>query len=128
MEGTGSMPAGAPELAELLERAPALLALSQQLDRARSRGGVVLVAGEAGIGKSTLLRAAAESHDAVWWGCCDALATPHPLAPLLDIAREVQPRFAGRLSGPRPALFDAVLDDLRAAPSPVLVVIEDAHW
>jgi DNA-binding CsgD family transcriptional regulator/tetratricopeptide (TPR) repeat protein len=122
------MPAGTPELAELLERAPALLALTQRLEAARSRGGVVLVAGEAGIGKSSLLRAAAATHGVVWWGCCDALATPHPLAPLLDIARDVQPRFAGRLTGPRPALFDAVLDELRAAASPVLVVVEDAHW
>ena len=51
----------------------------------------------------------------VWWGACDALDTPHPLAPLLDIAREVCLRFAVALSGPGPALFEAVLDGLRAA-------------
>jgi DNA-binding CsgD family transcriptional regulator/tetratricopeptide (TPR) repeat protein len=113
---------------ELLERAPALSVLMERLRAARLRGGVVLVAGEAGIGKSTLLHTAAASHDLVWWGRCDALTTPHPLAPLLDIVREVQPRFAGHLAGPRPALFHAVIDELRSAPSPLLLVIEDAHW
>jgi ATP/maltotriose-dependent transcriptional regulator MalT len=115
-------------MADLLERAAALAALNERLHAARTCGGVVLVTGEAGIGKSTLLQAGAASHDLVWWGRCDALATPHPLTPLLDIAREAKPRFAARLAGPRPALFDAVIDELRSATSPVLVVIEDAHW
>lgn len=115
-------------MVELLERAPALAILQRRLEDAQVRGGVVLVAGEAGIGKSTLLHAAAASHGTVWWGRCDALATPHPLAPLLDIAREARPGFATQLDGPRPALFAAVIDELRAAPTPVLVVIEDAHW
>ena len=115
-------------MADLLERADALLTLHQLLREAATRGRVALVAGEAGIGKSTLLRAAAAAHQPVWWGRCDALETPHPLAPWLDVARERSPRFASRLAGPRHALFDAVLDELRAATTPVLVVIEDAHW
>jgi predicted ATPase len=62
--------------------------LRDRLQAAATRGHVALVAGEAGIGKTSVLRALAESHDAVWWGACDALQTPHPLAPLLDIARD----------------------------------------
>jgi ATP/maltotriose-dependent transcriptional regulator MalT len=119
-------------MTELLEREAAITTLRQRLRGAAARGHVALVAGEAGIGKSSLLRAAATEHAAsgctVWWGACDALQTPLPLAPLLDIARESRPRFAERLDGPRPALFEAVLDDLRGAAAPVLVVIEDAHW
>lgn len=115
-------------MTELLERADALHTLQQQLHAARTRGRVALVSGEAGIGKSSLLQALAATHAHVWWGRCDALSTPHPLAPLLDIARDAQPRFASRLTLPRPALFDAVLDELRAAQTPMLVVIEDAHW
>jgi DNA-binding CsgD family transcriptional regulator len=65
---------------------------------------------------------------AVWWGACDALQTPHPLAPLLDIAYERRPRFAAALEGPRAGLFEAVLDELRLAAEPMLVVVEDAHW
>ena len=115
-------------MTELLERAEALKTLQQLLQEARTRGRVALVAGEAGIGKSTLLEATAAAHGTVWWGRCDALETPLPLAPWLDIARERGPRFAGLLPGPRPMLFAAVLDELRAAATPVLVVIEDAHW
>ncbi|MDP1901882.1 MAG: AAA family ATPase, partial [Rubrivivax sp.] len=119
-------------MTDLVERESALRALQSLLDGARTQGRIVLVAGEAGIGKTSVLRAAAAAHRAaggqVWWGACDALETPHPLAPLLDIAREAAPRFAARLDGPRPALFEAVLDALRLAEGAVLVIVEDAHW
>lgn len=119
-------------MTDLVEREPALRALKALLDAAHTQGHVVLVAGEAGIGKTSVLRAAAAAHRAaggqVWWGACDSLETPHPLAPLFDIARDAAPRFAARLDGARPALFEAVLDDLRRADGALLVVVEDAHW
>lgn len=118
--------------APLLERQRELDAMQALLEAASQRGAVALVAGEAGIGKSSLLRAAAAAHadrgGIVWWGACDALQTPHPLAPLMDIAREARPRFAERLDGPRAALFEAVLDELRRPAVPLLMVVEDAHW
>jgi len=110
---------------ELVERDAAIHTLLQ-LWQAASRG-IVLVSGEAGIGKTSLLRAAARQSGApLWWGACDALQTPHPLGPWLDIARDAGAAFGRRLDGPRPALFDAVLAELRAAP--IFVVIEDVHW
>jgi DNA-binding CsgD family transcriptional regulator/tetratricopeptide (TPR) repeat protein len=115
----------------LVEREEALRALDAALAGVDSDGGrIVLVAGEAGVGKTSVLRVFARSRPAqsVWWGACDALQTPHPLGPLLDIARERRPRFAAALDGPRPALFEAVLDELRQAAQPMLVVVEDAHW
>ena len=115
----------------LVEREAALQALDHGLrEVGNGSGRIALIAGEAGIGKTSLLRAFAQAHPntPLWWGACDALQTPHPLAPLLDIAREAKPRFAAHLGGPRPALFDAVLDELRLAPAPVIVVVEDAHW
>lgn len=118
-------------MAELLEREPALRTLRGLLDGAQARGHVALIAGEAGIGKTSVLRALAAGHaqrGPVWWGACDALQTPHPLAPLLDIARDQPVRFAEKLDGPRPALFEAVLDELRLAAAPVLMIVEDAHW
>lgn len=102
-----------------------------RLQLAFGSGRVALLAGEAGIGKTSVLRALAQAHATlgpVWWGGCDALDTPHPLAPLLDIAREQRPGFAKLLQGPRPALFEAVLEELRNPPKPVLLVVEDAHW
>lgn len=115
---------------ELIEREVVLRTLRQRLRGAAAAGHVVLVAGEAGIGKTSVLRALASSHPeaSVWWGACDALQTPHPLQPLHDIARDAAPRWRERLGGPRPALFGAVLDELRAAASPILLVVEDAHW
>jgi DNA-binding CsgD family transcriptional regulator/DNA polymerase III delta prime subunit len=114
---------------DLVEREPALITLRERLRGAAARGHIALLAGEAGIGKTSVLRALARSHEGpVWWGACDALQTPHPLAPLMDIAREAQPGFVSLLGAPRPALFEAVLGELHQAPTPVLVLIEDVHW
>jgi ATP/maltotriose-dependent transcriptional regulator MalT len=114
----------------LVEREAVLQELASLLRDAARHGRVALVAGEAGIGKTSVLRALAAGHPgtAVWWGACDALETPHPLAPLLDMARQGRARFGARLDGPRPALFQAVLAELGAADTPTLMVIEDLHW
>ena len=95
---------------------------------------MALVAGEAGIGKTRVLRALGSAHAAwgqIWWGACDALETPHPLTPLQDMARDAAPAvravLAAALAGPRPALFETVLAALRSATRPVLMVVEDAH-
>ena len=76
----------------LLERGTFLGSLDGWLAEARDgRGRLVLVGGEAGIGKTSLVRAFCDRHGAdarVLWGACDALRTPRPLGPLLDIARE----------------------------------------
>jgi DNA-binding CsgD family transcriptional regulator/tetratricopeptide (TPR) repeat protein len=116
----------------LLEREPLLQGLEARLQGvAGGHGHVALVAGEAGIGKSSLVRALAEraGEAEVWWGACDALETPHPLAPLHDIARGAQVGFAPLLAtGERARLFEAVLSELQATRRPKLVVVEDAHW
>ena len=115
---------------DLIERDAVLHTLHERVRSAATAGHVVWVAGEAGVGKTSVLRQLAADHpiDTVWWGACDALQTPHPLAPLHDIARDARTRFAAALAGPRNALFEAVLDELCFAAEPMLVVIEDAHW
>ena len=91
-------------------------------------GRLILVGGEAGVGKTALVRAFAEGRE-VLWGACDPLHTPRPLGPLLDVADaaggELQEAVA---AGPRPAvLVTALLHVLRDRPDAVLV-LEDVHW
>jgi DNA-binding CsgD family transcriptional regulator len=120
-------------MSSLVERDSAIAELERLLAGAANKGHVTLVTGEAGIGKSSMLRAVAEVAERhlgtrVWWGNCDALETPMPLAPLRDIARQHGVRFARKLGDSRPVLFEAVLDELRFAEQPLLVVVEDVHW
>src|SRR5262245_64551051 len=76
--------------ASLLEREVVLDALRASLGEAVARRGrLVLVAGEAGVGKSAAVRAFCEEGRAsarVLWGGCDPLFTPRPQGPFLDIA------------------------------------------
>jgi DNA-binding CsgD family transcriptional regulator len=91
-------------------------------------GRLILVGGEAGIGKTALVRAFAEGRR-VLWGACDPLHTPRPLGPLRDVADAA----GGELlevtaAGARPPeLVAALLRELRATPGTVLV-LEDLHW
>ncbi|HEX6832584.1 MAG TPA: LuxR C-terminal-related transcriptional regulator, partial [Rudaea sp.] len=67
---------------------------------------------------------------ALWWGGCDALQTPHPLAPLHDIARSCDTTFRALLGAEvdRAVLFEAVLTQMHEQAHGTLLVIEDAHW
>jgi DNA-binding CsgD family transcriptional regulator/tetratricopeptide (TPR) repeat protein len=117
----------------LLERADALSALHAALERVRGAGTgeLVSVAGEAGIGKTSLLHEFTRSvPETTWWGGCDPLHSPRPLGPLLDVAH-----LAGgeldellRAGAPRPDVFDASLRAIVDRAAPVVLVIEDAHW
>src|SRR4051812_3309844 len=93
-------------------------------------GRVVLVHGEAGVGKTALVRAAAGALAGrdVLIGGCDALSTPRPLGPLRDLAPEMGGSLAAALAeGAAPhAVFSAALGYLRAAPR--VMVFEDVHW
>ncbi len=117
----------------LLERGTELEALEAFLAQAASGDGhVVLLGGEAGVGKTaivTQLRERSRATARVLLGACDPLSTPRPLGPLLDIAQDAGGTLA-RVVGadaPRHLLFSAALDTL-TAPRPTLLVIEDAHW
>src|SRR3954452_19692302 len=109
---------------ELWERSAALAVLDDMLRASATAGRVALVAGEAGIGKTTLVRAFAAgcgSRARVLWGMCDPLLTPRASGALQDIAPQL---------GADGALLRALLDELagpRRAPQRV-VVVEDAHW
>jgi len=116
----------------LLERDVALAALEDALAQARAGAGrIVLVSGEAGIGKTALVRhvaRASEDRARFLWGTCDPLLTPRALGPVHDIARDAGGELAHTLAGgaSREAVFAALLDELER-PGTVLVV-EDLHW
>jgi predicted ATPase len=75
----------------LIERDSQLAALHQYAGEAsRGQGRLVLISGEAGVGKSVLLEVFAEelSEARLLWAGCDGLFTPAALGPLVDIANQ----------------------------------------
>jgi len=118
----------------LIEREHALAQLAQHIASARQgAGSICLVSGEAGIGKTSMLREAAIQHaeKVRWvWGSCDPLSTPRALGPLHDAARQFGGRLAERLftGAPRESIFAGLLDAVDDERRPTVFVIEDLHW
>jgi DNA-binding CsgD family transcriptional regulator len=101
----------------------------------RGAGRVVLLRGEAGVGKTAVITGFTNGLDEamrVLWGGCDPLAAPRPLGPLLDALAGLGPAAAGALAaaidaGDTAALYRRLLAVLRDGHRWVWV-IEDAHW
>ncbi len=110
----------------LLERGEQLAALQSIVEAARGgRGELVLVAGEAGIGKTSLvraLRALLGERTAFLLGACEPLSVPIPLAPLRELVGASASQGEDSL-----AFAQSVLGALRAL-APAVAVLEDAHW
>jgi DNA-binding CsgD family transcriptional regulator/tetratricopeptide (TPR) repeat protein len=117
--------------ARLLEREPVLDQLRQALGDARAgRGRLVLVGGEAGVGKSAVVRGFADearTSTRVLWGGCDALFTPRPLGPFLDIAEEAGGELQSAMEDGPPEIVGALLRSLSPRTA-TIVVLEDVHW
>ncbi|HVJ40818.1 MAG TPA: AAA family ATPase [Dongiaceae bacterium] len=118
----------------LLERETHLDALTGWLDEAAAgQGRIVLLVGEAGIGKTSLLQQFTEQQRdgaRILWGGCEALFTPHPLAPLYDIARQIGGDFPHEIAAAakREVVFHLTIDQLSRGRQPTVVVFEDVHW
>jgi DNA-binding CsgD family transcriptional regulator/tetratricopeptide (TPR) repeat protein len=119
---------------ELLEREALLGELHRHWKRAASgRGGLVWIAGEAGSGKTVLVHYLIETMGKgirAFIGACDPLTTPRALGPLLDIAATPGSGLEGLVtkSIAPGAMLPRLLDRLRNASAPTLLVIEDVHW
>ena len=113
----------------LLERAAFLDHLRELAER--PEGALVLLGGEAGVGKTALLRRfrAEQSGARVLWGSCDALSTPPALGPFLAIAEESGGELRSLVERGAKAhdVARAFLTALRDQ-GPTVVVIEDLHW
>ena len=134
--------------AALVGRDRELSVLTELLRRVRRGGQIVVVEGEAGIGKSRLLEAGLESARgagvAVLSARADELDLHRPLAPVLDLLRDgAEPTL--RAPGPDLAVGGAGLDietewqfkvaeallerlEQGSMRSSVVVAIEDLHW
>jgi ATP/maltotriose-dependent transcriptional regulator MalT len=119
---------------QLLERSGELALLAESLDAvvAESSGRLVLVGGEAGVGKTVLLREFCNrSRDSaqVLWGACESLLTPGPLAPLFDLAELTGGELEELVrTEARPHEITAALIHELEAGRPTVLVLEDLHW
>ena len=119
-------------------RARELAELGRALASARAgSGATVLVAGEAGIGKSRLTaelgkRAREAGFEVLLGHSIDLVGTELPYQPFVEALRPLRgawPRDR-RTPGSRLGAFAQTLELLtdRAAETPVLLVLEDLHW
>ena len=115
----------------LVEREDALAALHGALAESRAGSGrLLLVPGEAGVGKSALVAAfsTAARGARVLVGCCDPLFVPRPLGPFHDVVGARSDSFANRLRSARSAAdaYLALREELED--SATVLVVEDIHW
>ncbi|SPM27516.1 helix-turn-helix transcriptional regulator [Mycobacterium terramassiliense] len=118
----------------LLEREAVLAELGKLLRAPANSGRVMLLRGEAGVGKTAVVRRfiTRVNSATVLVGWCDPLAAPRPLGPLIDALAGLSPAAAGGLisaieSSDTGALYRRLLTVLRNGQRWVWV-IEDAHW
>ncbi len=125
---------GCVDRAGLLERSDQLGVLHGLAAEMASTGcgGVVIVAGEAGVGKTALLRqfrGELPQHVRALLGSCDPLFTPRPLGPFMEPASELGGQPAELVAiGARPFDVGVALADVLRAIAPALLILEDAHW
>ena len=117
----------------LLEREASLALLNEYAAQAAGgEGRLVLLSGEAGVGKSALVeRLCRDLPAARWsWSMCDGLFTPRPLGPLFDLADQLGGALLerGRAGAGREELFRTLLGILSAPGVLDVVVVEDVHW
>src|SRR6478672_2360213 len=116
----------------LLERGAELARLSGYVEAIAEGGAgrVVLLGGEAGVGKTVLVEALLAAHAGltVVRGECEPLFAPPPLGPLLDAAGEVGGTLKALVEdGAMPhEIAAALLSTLRSGAT--IFVLEDLHW
>ena len=112
----------------LLERDSLLDVLDRLVEETvHGRGHLVFLGGEAGVGKTTVVRALSERATGrveVRVGQCDNVAASAALGPLVDALPEMADDTEADLG--RSALFRKLRQAL--SETPTLLVLEDVHW
>jgi DNA-binding CsgD family transcriptional regulator len=115
---------------ELFERENFLTLLHTAFTKVSSgEGHCCFIEGEAGIGKTALVRnflKQVEEHSTQYVGACDSLFSPRPLAPIYDLAVQMNKDWMGVPS--KTELFSEVIQCLTQQNQPVILVFEDIHW
>lgn len=127
-------PAAVPGQRRVLEREREIAELAAAVEEAAAgTGSVVLVSGEAGIGKSSMvgvLPGVLPRRGRLLVGYCDDLATPRVLGPFRDLVGSVGGELAGALreGGDRDRVLDALRAELVSTGRVTVLAIEDVHW
>jgi DNA-binding CsgD family transcriptional regulator/tetratricopeptide (TPR) repeat protein len=119
---------------ELLERSTQLEVLRESLSAVSTGrpGRLVLLRGEAGVGKTAVVRHFCDALPAstrILWGACEALFTPRDLGPFVDIAQTVGGELDElvRRGGLPHEVLSALAEEVERA-SPTVLVVEDLQW
>ncbi|WP_426564345.1 ATP-binding protein [Angustibacter sp. McL0619] len=118
----------------LLERQAELQTLGDAVRAARAgHGSTVLVLGEAGVGKTSLVQGLLDAPPCPVRGLvggCEDLLTPRPLGPIKDAVAPTPGPLSAALSGSSAPdeVFAAAALELEVPPSPTVLVVEDVHW
>lgn len=117
----------------LHERAAELQRLDAMVEQAaRGAGSMALVTGEAGIGKTALVRELVRRHPRLrpLCGYAEPATTVRPLGVMHDLAVATGGALAKAVRDAAPPwnLYEALLEDLTAIDALPLVWIEDAQW
>ncbi|HMK12970.1 MAG TPA: AAA family ATPase, partial [Acidimicrobiales bacterium] len=120
------------QIAKLLERDRELAVLETCLaSAAAGEGRLVVISGEAGVGKTALAREICQRPGVahVVWGQCDPLETPRALGPVLDIARASGGEVAHLAeTEDRHRLFAQLVSSWSDTDGVVVAVIDDLQW
>ncbi len=120
----------------LLERGTVLAQLEQARRAvARSGGRLVLLRGEAGVGKTTVIARFVDGlgqRAQVLRGWCEPLTAPRPLGPLVDMLADTPGEQAAGLraavdAGETEAIYARLLT-VFGGDTPSVCVVEDVHW
>jgi DNA-binding CsgD family transcriptional regulator/energy-coupling factor transporter ATP-binding protein EcfA2 len=118
----------------ILERDGELTALAAAMATAAAgTGSVVLISGEAGIGKSSLvlaLRSLLPPDARLLMGYCDDLATRRTLGPFRDLIGSVGAELAEAVqdASDRDRVLNALRSELTWSGQLTVLAVEDVHW
>ena len=117
----------------LIERDHELSCIIERAQTLRTGGVCLLLHGEPGIGKTSLLRAAISrlppGIDWLWSSCEPMLSAP-PLGALIDLIDRLPPSLAMAVRNGRATqdVLAGMLSLLRDRAAPIVVVIDDVQW